>query len=292
MWRKLSSHPITRSPAFGAGLVLVLVMVSIMLGSRNVFAIFNLEGLAIVVGGVIVSAYMSYDSTDVRKALLAIRHMFKKKQETQEILPRDMMAIIYCARLLKDKGMRSLESVIAKSGLTDPFVKYGLNMAVSDYPPEDVREMMETAVEAAYERDSIPVEILQSMAGHAPAFGMVGTLVGMVILLSNFSGNMAEVGSSLGVAFLSTLYGVLSARMVYIPAATKLRQEVDSRRFRNYLITEGIVMLSSGKTPMYIQDRLNSFLCPEARNYIDVLNADYPDDEDGPHVPFHMAHVA
>lgn len=272
MWSNLWIYARKNPATVGASLVAVLVLVSVTLGAHNPFAIFNLEGLLIVVGGVIAAAYMSYHPEDVQTALKTIKKMFDEKTPDQMDLSRDMMAIIYCARLLKEKGMRSLETVIAKSGLTDPFVKYGLNMAVSEYPPEDVRDMMETAVEATYERESVPVDVLQSMASHAPAFGMVGTLVGMVILLSNFNGDVESMGSSLGVAFLSTLYGVLSARMVYMPAASKLRQEVDRRRFRNYLITEGIVMLASEKTPMYIQDRLNSFLRPEAHNYVNVLD--------------------
>lgn len=278
MWNKLTSttgfqFARAHAAAVGAGLVLLLVILSVVLGSHSVLAIFNIEGLLIVVGGVIAAAYMSYNPEDVGIAIDAIRNLFHEKQQTREAdLSTDMMALIYCARLLKEKGMRSLETVIAKSGLTDPFVKYGLNMAVSEYAPDEVRDMMETAAEATYERDSLPVDVLHSMASHAPAFGMVGTLVGMVILLSNFNGDLSSMGSSLGVAFLSTLYGVLSARMIYMPAASKLSQEVDRRRFRNYLITEGIVMLASEKPPMYIQDRLNSFLRPEAHNYLNVLD--------------------
>ncbi len=272
MWKRALIYARNNPALVGGSLVLLLVLSSVMFGAHSILAIFNIEGLLIVVGGVIAAAYMSYGPDDVKTALETIKTMFSERRAVQEDLSRDMMAIIYCARLLKEKGMRSLETVIAKSGLTDPFVKYGLNMAVSEYPPEDVREMMETAIEATYERESLPVDVLQSMASHAPAFGMVGTLVGMVILLSNFNGDMSSMGSSLGVAFLSTLYGVLSARMVYMPAASKLRQEVERRRFRNYLITEGIVMLTSEKTPMYIQDRLNSFLRPEAHNYINVLD--------------------
>ncbi len=88
------------------------------------------------------------------------------------------------------------------------------------------------------------------------------TLVGMVAMLCSLTDNISGIGPDLAVAFLSTLYGVLSARMVYIPAASKLRQEVAQKRFRNYLITEGLVMLVAKKTPMYVQDRLNSFPAP------------------------------
>jgi chemotaxis protein MotA len=112
------------------------------------------------------------------------------------------------------------------------------------------------------------------MASHAPAFGMIGTLVGMVAMLCALSDNVANIGSSLSVSFLSTLYGVVSARMVYMPAAAKLRQSISKRRFRNQLITEGMVMLVSDKTLMYIQDRLNSFLRPERHNYLDQFRGE------------------
>jgi chemotaxis protein MotA len=180
-----------------------------------------------------------------------------------------MIEIIGWAYMVKEKGMRRLESSLAKRGIADPFVKYGLNMVVSGYTPEEVRAMMETAADAALERESIPADVLQSMASHAPAFGMIGTLVGMVAMLCALSDNVANIGSSLSVSFLSTLYGVVSARMVYMPAAAKLRQSISKRRFRNQLITEGMVMLVSDKTLMYIQDRLNSFLRPELHNYLD-----------------------
>lgn len=123
--------------------------------------------------------------------------------------------------------------------------------------------MMSAAADGCYERESIPVDVLQAMTSHAPAFGMVGTLVGMVTMLYKLDGNVSSIGSNLAVSFLSTLYGVLSARMVYMPAASKLRQEVDNRRYRNHVISEGLVMLVSNELPMYIEDRLNSFLRPE-----------------------------
>ena len=221
----------------------------------------------IVVGGVIAVAFMSFQADDVRKALDAIVQMFKEPQMTHENLHRDMTEIIRWARLIREKGMRDLESRIDKNGGDDPFVRYGLNMVVSQYAPKEVRSMMTTAADACYERDCVPVDVLQAMTSHAPAFGMVGTLVGMVTMLCSLNNNVSSIGSSLAVSFLSTLYGVLSARMVYMPAAAKLRQEVENRRFRNHLITEGLVMLVSNKTPMYIQDRLNSFLRPEIHDY-------------------------
>jgi chemotaxis protein MotA len=260
-----------RPPIIGAAFAALLVLSPIILGGRIFLMLFSLGGLVIVVGGVVTVAFMSFAAEDVEKSLDAIIRLFKKPPPVRESLHDDMTAIIYCAKLVMEKGMRNFESIIGKVGIRDPFVKYGLNMVVSQYPAEDVRMMMETAADAAYERESVPVEILQAMTSHAPAFGMVGTLVGMVVMLCHLTGDTSGIGPSLAVAFLSTLYGVLSARLVYIPAAAKLRQEVADRRFRNHLITEGMVMLVAKKTPMYVQDRLNSFLKLESHDYYNVI---------------------
>lgn len=261
-------QPFDKAPVIAASVGGLLILGAVILSTRNYLAFFSLEGLMIVVGGVFSVAFMSYQHTDVQKALHAIGDMFKEANTTHENLHHDMMHIIHWARVVRDKGMRGLEANIGPNGVEDPFVKYGLTMVVSQYTPEEVRAMMETAADAYYERDVLPADILQSMASHAPAFGMIGTLLGMVVMLYNLDGNVAGIGGSLAVSFLSTLYGVFTARMIYMPAAAKLRQKLDNIRFRNYLITEGMVMLVSNKTPTFIHDRLNSFLRPEIHDII------------------------
>jgi chemotaxis protein MotA len=259
-----------RAPVIGATFAALMVLSPIVLGGHIFLMLFSLGGLFIVVGGVIIVAFMSFEATEVHKSLATIRRLFKETKSPQEDIHSDITAIIYCAQLLMEKGMRNLETTINKINIRDPFVKYGLTMVVSEYKPEEVRAMMETAAEARYERDNLPVEILQAMTSHAPAFGMVGTLIGMIAMLSSLTDNVSNIGPNLAVAFLSTLYGVLSARMVYIPAASKLGQEIAQRRFRNYLIIEGMVMLVNKKTPIFVQDRLNSFLRPESYDYFNV----------------------
>jgi chemotaxis protein MotA len=267
-------HHYKRPPIIGATFAALLVLSPILMGGSPFLIFFSLGGLVIVVGGTITVAFMSFDSEEVHKALHVIVKLFREQKTPRNNLHGDVTAIIFCARLLMEKkDMRDLESVVARSGIRDPFLKYGLNMVLGDYKPKEIRAMLDTAANACYERDNVPVEVLQAMTSHGPAFGMVGTLVGMVAMLCNLSDNIAHIGPSLAVAFLSTLYGVLSARMVYIPAALKSRQETDNRRFRNELVTEGMVMLVAKKSPMYVQDRLNGFLRPEAHDYFDVIRA-------------------
>lgn len=216
----------------------------------------------IVIGGTLAVAFMSFQANYVLDALVAIGSMFRKASVTHENLHRDMIDVIAWARVVKEKGLRGLEDVLGARRINDPFVRYGLDMVVSNYTPDDVRSMMETAADAYYKRDTTPARVLMAMASHAPAFGMVGTLIGMVIMLGSFDGDMSRIGKGLAISLLATLYGVVSARMFYMPASAKVMQKQDNLRFRNYLITEGMVMLVANKTPIHIQDRLNSFLKP------------------------------
>ncbi len=270
----LSLQTLSRPSVLGGVLGAFLIVSAVALSTNHFIAFFSLEGLMIVIGGVMAVAFMSFHANDVHEALRAIRNMFREASATHDNLHHDMADILAWARIVREKGMRGLESNIGRHGVDDPFVNYGLNMVISDYTPEEIRSMMETAADAYYERDSVPAQVLQAMASHAPAFGMVGTLVGMVTMLYNLGDNVTGIGASLAVSFLSTLYGVVTARMIYMPAAAKLTQKLDSQRFRNQLITEGMVMLVSNKSSIYIQDRLNSFLRPEIHDSLNTAAYD------------------
>lgn len=255
----------------GAALGFLMIIVAVVHGTDNYAAFLSLEGVMIVVGGSLAVAFMSFEANYVTEALRSIGLMFMRATATHENLHQDLIGIIAWARIVKEKGMRGLEDEMdGKNRITDPFIRYGLEMVVSNYTPEEVTDMMETAADACYERDTIPARVLMAMAGHAPAFGMVGTLVGMVIMLGNFSEDMSGVGQGLAISLLATLYGVVTARMLYMPAAAKIIQKQEGLRFRNHLITEGMAMLVANKSPRYIQDRLNSFLRPESHYNMDA----------------------
>lgn len=246
----------------GAIFGFALIVGAILLGTHNYLAFLSIEGFMIVIGGTLAIAFMSYQANYVIEALRGIVFMFRKADITHENLHRDMIDIMDWARIVRANGLRGLEAQTQDSGINDPFVRYGLDMVVSNYTPEEVRSMMETAADAYYERDTTAARVLMSMASHAPAFGMVGTLIGMVIMLGNFSGDMSGIGTGLSVSLLATLYGVVTARMIYMPAGAKIFQKQDDLRFRNYLITEGMVLLVDNRPPSFVQDRLNSFLKP------------------------------
>lgn len=266
-----SGHRLSAPSVWGGVFATLLVLSAIALSTDHLFAFFSLSGLMIVGGGVIAVAFMSFGANDVHAALGAVRGMFHEPRASHDNMHNDIKDILYSARIIKEKGLRGLEQDMAKVAGDDPFVRYGLTMVISDYTPEEIRSMMETAADAYYERDIVPAQVLQAMANHAPAFGMIGTLIGMVTMLYQLGDSPAGIGPSLAISFLSTLYGVISARMVYMPAAARLTQKLDTLRFRNHLLTEGMVMLAENKPQVYIQDKLGSFLRPEMHDALDRM---------------------
>ena len=115
----------------------------------------------------------------------------------------------------------------------------------------------------------VQVNILRSMGGTAPAFGMIGTLIGLIVMLDTMGSDPCALGAGLAVALNTTLYGVLLARLIFVPAANKLQQRQEILRFRHELVVEGMALLAEKRSPRFIQDRMNSFLDPTIRFNID-----------------------
>lgn len=246
----------------------VLVLGAIIHGTDNYMSFLSAEGFLIVIGGTIANAFMSYQPRYVITAFRAMLHMVQKAKATREGLNTELMRLIKWAYLVHSKGLAGLEGEVGPN-IQEPLLRYGLDLVVTGYQPEIIRKMMNTAVEADFDRSITPVTVLRNMASTAPAFGMVGTLVGMVIMLQSIQGDMALIGSGLAVALLATLYGILVARLVCLPAADMLMQKEEIMRFRNYMMTEGLVLLAEKQSPRYMQDRLNSFLEPSIHFNID-----------------------
>ncbi len=247
----------------------LLILGAILHGTSNFNSFLSLEGFLIVIGGSIANAYMSYHSTSVEQAFVAIFHMLQKPKATHDGLNSEILRLIKWSYLVQARGYIALESETVDN-IKEPLLRYGVNLVVSGYKPNAVRDMMNTVVESEFERSIAPVTVLRNMAATAPAFGMVGTLVGMVIMLQNIQGDMEQIGTGLAVALLATLYGIIMARLVCLPAADKLMQKEEVMRFRNYLMTEGLVMLAEKQSPSFMQDRLNSFLDPDNHFNLDI----------------------
>lgn len=231
------------------------------LGLVNYHYFLSLEGLIIVVGGTVVNAFMSSHKEDVLKAFASIRNMLEKVESSRDALRRNISQLIRWSYILQAEDFIGLEKETMDE-IGDPLMRYGMDLVLTAYPAAQVREMMHNAIDAEFERRCAPVTVLRNMAATAPAFGMVGTLVGMMIILNTVGTDLASIGGGLSVAMLSTLYGLLLARLVCLPAADKLLKKEEDLFFHNCMMSEGFALLAEKQKPFYMQDKLNSFLEP------------------------------
>ncbi|MDD9907325.1 MAG: MotA/TolQ/ExbB proton channel family protein, partial [Rhodospirillaceae bacterium] len=151
----------------------------------------------------------------------------------------------------------------------DPFLVFGVELLITGYDGQEVRDTLQNVTDNTYERNMVQLNILRSMGGTAPAFGMIGTLIGLIVMLDTMGSDPGALGAGLAVALNTTLYGVLLARLIFVPAANKLQQRQEILRFRHDSVVEGMALLAEKRSPRFIQDRMNSFLDPTIRFNID-----------------------
>jgi chemotaxis protein MotA len=244
---------------------------AILVSTDNYWVFVDGASFVMVVGGTMASTFMAFEPRYVLLSLkLIIRVMFSPKVG-RNLLKSEVGRVIKWAYTVQKSGLPALEQEAKKAVKGDKFLKYGIEMVISGYTGPEVREIMTNAIETSYGRNTVQVNILKNMAAASPAFGMIGTLIGLVIMLGKMGSDPTALGPGLAVALITTLYGVLFARMIYMPVATKILQREQIVRFRNYLVAEGLALLAERKSPRYIQDKMNSYLDPAIHFNIDKM---------------------
>lgn len=248
-----------------------LFLSSIIWSTDNYMIFVSGASLLMVVGGTLASTFIAYEPRYVILSLRLIYRIVFSPKIGRNVLKTEVGRIIKWAYTLQKKGLPAVESEAKKSTRGDRFLKFGVEMVVSNYNGEEVREILTNTIETTYGRNTVQVNILRDMAAASPAFGMIGTLVGLIIMLDGMGGDPGALGRGLAVALLTTLYGVLFARLILIPVANKVQQREEIVRFRNYLVAEGLALLADKKSPRYIQDKMNSYLDPAIHFNIDKM---------------------
>ena len=246
-----------------------LFIAAILTSTDNFLIFLSGSSFIMVVGGTLASTFISYEPRYVLLSLKLIWRIVFAPKVGRNVLSAEIGRIIKWGYTVQKNGIPALEKESKKAGKSDKFLGFGLEMVISGYSGDEVREILTNTIETTFVRNTVQADILKNMGGGAPAFGMIGTLVGLIIMLDNMGGDPSALGPGLAVALLTTLYGVLAARMVFMPAANKIQQREEIVRFRNYLVAEGLSLLADRKSPRYIQDRMNSFLDPAIHYNID-----------------------
>ncbi len=174
--------------------------------------------------------------------------------------------LVDLAQVARKEGLLSLEERASQQ--EDPFFKQAIMLIVDAYDADKVRNILETDIENMSSRHDIVAGMYDKAAGVAPAFGMVGTLVGLINMLKgmDLSGDsQSSLGSDMGTALITTLYGCLLAHMVFGPIATLLRSRDEEEVLCKMIIVEGVMSIQAGENPKFLRERLMTYMAQKDR---------------------------
>lgn len=235
---------------------ILFLVLAVGFSADDPMAFINLPGLLIVLGGTMTAMLVSFPLTEVLAAL-------KQGRVVTESLNRDLTKetkqVLHFSTLWFRKQYAMIDRDLER--LDNPFLKKGLQMVRDGQTSEDIMSLLNWSISQVRAKESAVINIFRSMATFAPAFGMVGSLVGLVNMLQTIeTGSLNAVSSDMGVALVTTFYGLLLANLVFKPIATKLEQRRHLKIIRLTMMAEGIALIQQQRTPSAIRDVLVSFM--------------------------------
>ena len=246
-----------------ATIIGILVAFGLVIAALGGDALLFLDpaSILIVCGGTIGAVLVTYPLESVLGVARIIKKTFLSKvQEPGELIPQ---FVDYATRVRRE-GILSLEAHL--KNIPDEFLRKGLQLTVDGLDPQLIQEILETDIACLEERHLKGAEILQTFGTLAPGMGMVGTIIGLVLMLKRMN-DPSTIGPAMAVALLTTFYGAIMANLVFNPMAGKLRARSREEVLTRTMIVEGIMSISRGENPRILEEKMNSYLPPKERRF-------------------------
>ena len=246
----------------GLFLCLALVIFGIVSGDQGFAALGNFVDVAsimITLGGSFSVMLASYSLKDYVASLKSIALIFKAPSlDKSEIIKK----IIDLSNVARKEGLLSLEE--AAGDLNDQFLKKGILLIVDGTDPDLVRAIMETELISIDGRHKSKITFWDQLGAMGPAWGMIGTLIGLINMLQNMS-DAAAIGPNMSIALITTLYGSMLANWICAPVSSKLKVNNAEEMMMKEIMIEGLLSIQAGENPRVIEEKLKSFLSPTQR---------------------------
>lgn len=243
-----------------AGLAAGIAMIfTVILAEGNLPAYLNLHAVLLVGGGVTATAFIMFDLKTVIGSIRVAVEAFRDKTWSLEAIIDQMVRL---SKLARTSGILSLETV--EKDIRNPFLRRGIQLAVDGNEEGLIRFIMATDVSFTRERHALGQKVFRQMGAMAPAFGMIGTLIGLVDMLRNMD-DPSEIGPAMSMALVCTLYGAVLANLVCLPLANKLEFRTKEEALAKQVIIEGIVSIMQGSNPKVLKEKLEAFVPPAMR---------------------------
>lgn len=240
----------------------VMFVYGVSSGDEGMAALGNMydfSSVLITIGGSLAGVLASHKLPDFIAGLKSFSLFFKdEKSDVGEVIKN----IIDLSNIARKEGLLALEE--AANGIEDEFLKKGVMLVVDGTDPELVRGILETDLDCIEARHKKVIGFWLKWAELGPAWGMIGTLIGLILMLKDMN-DASTIGPKMAVALVTTLYGSLIANWLCNPTASKLSVNNNNEMMMKEITVEGILSIQAGENPRVIEEKLKSFLSPSAR---------------------------
>ncbi len=253
------------------GLIIGTAVIAMaMLSGADASVFINVPGLLIVLGGTIASTLIKFPIGDCFRAIgLAIKKAFWQEADR----PADLIQL---ANTLTNTVRKQNLIALENTEVENPLLKKGMQLCVDGHKPEFIRNVLTKEMNLSIERHEMSEKVFRAMGDSAPAFGMIGTLVGLVQMLSSMQ-EPSSIGPAMAIALLTTLYGALFANLIALPIADKLKSRTDQERINKSLIVESVLGIQQGVNPRVLDELLETYLPSHKRSSLSSKASRSPD---------------
>ena len=223
----------------------------------------HIPSAMIVFGGAIASTLISFSLKEVLSVISVVQKAFFTAAYDGGKLIEQIVALSKKAR---KEGLLAIDKDVNE--IDDSFLRSGMEMVVDGTEPELIRTVLETELSYTMERHKKGAQIMNELGASAPAFGMIGTLMGLVQMLSNLD-DPSKIGGGMAVALITTFYGSVLANLIFLPLAVKLQNNSGTEVIIKEMIIEGVLAIQFGEHPNTIHRKLSNFMAPKERSEIE-----------------------
>ena len=239
-----------------------MMIFGMVVGDDGVAAIkyfIDIPSILITYGGAFFAVMASYSMKDYIAGIKSFLLIFKSPVQN---VPEMITKIIDLSNVARKEGLLSLEEVASE--LDDEFLKKGILLIVDGTDPELVRAILETELVSTEERHKKKINFWQDLGAMGPAWGMIGTLIGLILMLQKMS-DASAIGPAMSVALVTTFYGSVLANWICTPVSGKLKSYNAEEIMLKEIMIEGLLSIQAGENPRVIEEKLKSFLSPAER---------------------------
>lgn len=244
------------STALGILLSIILFLFIIIFATNNPLSFINLTGLVIVIGGTVAAIFLSYPLRDIKHGLKSLKLIFFYESLNPQ---KEANEIIRVAQMWFNRDKLAIENII--DSINNPYLKTGFQLVVDNTPIEDILSLLKWRIARLRAKEKAEASIFYSLAAYSPAFGMLGTLIGMINMLQIIElKDIAGISYNMGIALITTFYGLIMANLIFNPIAIKLERRTEQRIMIMSMVMEGITLIADRRSPSFIRETLKSFI--------------------------------